>query len=143
VATRNGSAEWRGDLPNGSGQVTVGNGTHTGAYSAKSRFEEGDEGTNPEELLAAGLAACFSMAFSNVLAEAGHTPESVRTTARAEMRPVDGAPTITQMQLRTEAVVPGIDEGEFQRLADDAKANCPVSRALTGPEITIEATLQS
>ena len=141
MATRNGSAEWRGDLQGGSGRVTVGNSAHTGAYSAKSRFEEGEDGTNPEELLAAGLAACFSMALSNTLAEAGHTPESVNTTARAQLRPVDGAPTITQMQLRTEAVAPGLDDAEFQRLADDAKRNCPVSRALAGPEITLEATL--
>ena len=141
MATRNGSAEWNGDLQSGAGNITVGNGAHTGPYSYKSRFEEGEDGTNPEELLAAALAGCFSMALSLILANAGHPPDSIRTSARAQLRPVDGAPTIAQMQLKTQAVVPGIDEAEFQRLADDAKRNCPVSRALAGPEITLDATL--
>src|SRR4051794_4253900 len=94
MATRNGSAEWHGDLQGGSGQITVGNGVHTGPYSFKSRFEDG-EGTNPEELISAALAGCFSMALGNILAEAGHTAESISTSARAQLRPVDGVPTIT------------------------------------------------
>ena len=143
MATRNGSAEWQGDLENGTGQITVGNGAHTGPFSYKSRFEDGD-GTNPEELVAAALAGCFSMQLSLNLAKAGHPPDSIRTSARAQLRPVDGAPTITQLQLTTEGVVSGIDQETFAAHADDAKANCIISRALAGVgEIKVEATLAS
>jgi len=143
MATRNGSAEWHGDLQSGNGQVTVGNGVHSGPYTHKSRFEEG-EGTNPEELIAAAEAACFSMWLSNVLAEAGTPVESVSTTARAQLRPVDGVPTITQMILKTEGVVPGIDQARFEEAAKEAKEGCIISRALGGiPEFTLEATLKS
>ncbi len=144
MATRNGSAEWNGDLKSGSGSITVGNGAHTGPYSAKSRFEEGEEGTNPEELLSAALAGCFSMALSNILTEAGHPPESIRTSARAQLRPVDGAPTITQMVVTTEGVVPGIDQDTFVQHATTAKEQCPISRAIAGvDEIRLDATLAS
>ena len=143
MATRNGSAEWHGDLQGGNGQVTVGNGAHTGPYTYKSRFEDG-EGTNPEELLAAAEAACFSMALSLILTEAGSPPESIKTSARAQLRPVDGSPTITQMALKTEGVVPGIDQAQFEQHANTAKEQCVVSRALAGvQEFTLEATLQS
>ena len=143
MATRNGSAEWSGDLQNGTGTITVGNDAHTGPYSFKSRFEEG-EGTNPEELIAAAHAACFAMAFSNVLASNGHEPESVDTNARVVLKEVDGAPTIARIELTAEGSVPGIDDDEFQRLADEAKRDCPVSRALASvDEITLEATLRS
>jgi osmotically inducible protein OsmC len=113
-----------------------------GAYSFKSRFEEG-EGTNPEELIAAAHAACFAMAFAGTLAAQGHTPESVDARARVVLKEVDGAPTIARIELTAEGSVPGIDEDEFQRLAQDAKENCPVSRALASvPEIRLEATLR-
>jgi lipoyl-dependent peroxiredoxin len=141
MATRNGSAEWQGSLQEGSGTVTVGNGVHTGPYSFHSRFEDGD-GTNPEELLAAAEAACFSMALSLILGNAGHTPESIRTSARAQLRNVDGQPTITALAVETEASVPGIEEEAFQEAAEQAKAGCVVSRALAGvDEITLKATL--
>ena len=133
MATRNGSAEWHGDLRGGGGDVTVGDGVFEGQYSFASRFEEG-EGTNPEELIAAAHAACLSMALSADLAEAGHTPDSVRTQARVEFRPVDGAPTLTSIVLEVEGTVPGIDAVEFQRFAEGAKQNCPVSRALAAIE---------
>jgi lipoyl-dependent peroxiredoxin len=141
MATRNGTAEWRGDLRNGAGTVSVASGLFDGAYSFATRFEE-EPGTNPEELIAAAHAACFSMALSNILAEAGHTAESVQTTAKVHLRFVDGAPTIAQIDLVTEGRVPGIDQDQFADFAAQAKAGCPVSRALAGVgEITLEATL--
>ncbi|HWC08956.1 MAG: lipoyl-dependent peroxiredoxin [Solirubrobacterales bacterium] len=141
MATRNGSAVWKGNLKEGEGEVTVGDGVFSGAYSFSSRFEEG-EGTNPEELIAAAHAACFSMAFSNILAEAGHTADSVSTTAKVQLRPLDGKPTIASIELEVEGAVPGIDDAAFQEHAEAAKAGCPVSRALAGvPEITLNARL--
>jgi osmotically inducible protein OsmC len=141
MTARNGSAEWHGDVQSGSGKVTVGDGVFEGAYSYESRFAEG-EGTNPEQLIAAAHAACFTMALSNVLSDAGHPPESVRTNARVQLRNIDGAPTLARIDLETEGDVPGVDEQEFQRHAEDAKANCPVSRALAGvPEIVLSARL--
>jgi osmotically inducible protein OsmC len=141
MTARNGSAEWRGDLESGSGTVTVGDGIFEGPYSFQSRFAEGD-GTNPEQLIAASHAACFTMALSNILSGAGHAPESLHTDARVQLRNVDGAPTLARIDLDTEGRVPGIDEQQFQSYADDAKANCPVSRALAGiPEIVLTAKL--
>lgn len=141
MAGRNGSAEWRGDLQSGAGTVRVGDGVFEGSYSFKSRFEDGP-GTNPEQLIAAAHAACFTMALSNILASAGHTAESVNTTANVTLRFVDNAPTLTRVDLSTEGRVPGIDAGEFQKFAEDAKANCPISRALAGiPEIALTAKL--
>lgn len=135
-----GSAEWKGDLRTGSGTFTAGD-TIAGDYSFKSRFEDGP-GANPEQLIAAAHASCFSMALSNMLAEAGCPPDSVRTDATVTLRPVDGAPTITKIALVTVARVPGLDDAAFQEHAAAAKAGCPVSRALASvPEITLDATL--
>jgi lipoyl-dependent peroxiredoxin len=137
-----GSAEWTGDLRSGSGTFTAGD-TISGEYSFKSRFEDGP-GANPEQLIAAAHASCFSMALSNILAEAGTPPESVHTDATVTLRPVDGAPTITKVELVTVGRVPGIDDATFQQHAATAKAGCPVSRALASvPEITLDATLAS
>jgi osmotically inducible protein OsmC len=141
MTARNGSAVWRGDLESGSGTVTVGDGVFEGAYSFQSRFAEG-EGTNPEQLIAAAHAGCFTMALSSILSAAGRAPESVRTNARIQLRNVDGAPTLTRIDLDTEGRVAGVDEQQFQRYADEAKATCPVSRALAGiPEIVLTAKL--
>jgi osmotically inducible protein OsmC len=141
MATRSGSAIWKGDLQNGEGNLTVGDGVFEGAYTFKSRFEEG-EGTNPEELIAAAHAACFAMAFSNILAESGHTPDSIQANARVSLQEVDGAPTIARITLKVEGSVPGIDESTYQDLAEQAKKDCPVSRALASvPEIKLEAKL--
>ena len=143
MATRNGSATWQGDLEGGNGRVTVGNGVHEGPYTFKSRFEDG-EGTNPEELIAAAQAACFTMQLSAYLAEEGHTPEEVTTDVRAILRNVDGAPTIATLELRTRGRVPGADQETFQRLAERAKDECIISRALGGvKEFDLEATLES
>ena len=141
MATRNGSAEWRGDLKSGAGKLTVGDGVFEGAYSFSSRFEEG-QGTNPEELIAAAHAACFTMALSNILAEHGHSPESVRTVAKVHLRQKDGGPTIQRIDLETEGRVAGIDEDHFAKHAEEAKSGCVVSRALAGvEEMAVTATL--
>jgi lipoyl-dependent peroxiredoxin len=135
-----GTAEWKGDVPSGSGTFTAGD-TISGGYTFKSRFEDGP-GSNPEQLIAAAHASCFSMALSNILAQAGNTPESIKTEATVTLRFVDGAPTITKIALATTGRVPGIDQATFVKQAEAAKAGCPVSRALAGvPEITLEATL--
>lgn len=140
MATRDGSAEWRGALKDGSGTLSVGSGLFSGKFSFATRFED-EPGTNPEELIGAAHAACFSMALSNILAEAGHTPESVRTTAKVHLRMVEGDPTIARIDLVTEGQVPGIDGEQFAKFAADAKSGCPVSRALAGvSEITLETT---
>jgi osmotically inducible protein OsmC len=135
-----GNAEWQGDLRGGRGTFTAGD-SISGDYSYKSRFEDGP-GANPEQLIGAAHAACFSMALSNGLAEAGTPPTSVRTDAVVTLRFVDGAPTITKIELTTVGDVPGISDADFQQQARDAKAGCPVSRALAGvPEVTLEARL--
>jgi osmotically inducible protein OsmC len=141
MATRNGSAQWHGDVQSGDGTVTVGDSAWTGSYSFKSRFEEG-AGTNPEELLAAAHAGCFSMALSLSLSNDGHVPDDIRTTARTTLRQQDGRPTITKVELETEGEVPGIDQAAFEDYAEKAKEGCVVSRALAGVgEMTVTARL--
>jgi osmotically inducible protein OsmC len=135
-----GSAEWKGDVPTGSGTFTAGD-TISGEYSYKSRFEDGP-GANPEQLIAAAHASCFSMALSNILAQAGTPAESVHTDATVTLRIVDGAPTITKIALVTVGKVPGLEDSSFQEHAATAKAGCPVSKALAAvSEITLEASL--
>lgn len=135
-----GSAEWKGDLKGGSGEFVAGD-SITGQYSFKSRFEDGP-GANPEQLIAAAHASCFSMAFANMLAEAGTPADSIKTDAAVQLRIVDGAPTITSIKLTTVGQVPGVDEATFKSTAEEAKAGCPVSKALAGvEEITLDATL--
>jgi osmotically inducible protein OsmC len=141
MATRTGTAEWQGDLQSGGGTFSVASGLLEGKYSFKTRFED-EPGTNPEELIGAAHASCYSMALSNMLASDGHTPESVKTTAKVHLRMIDGNPTISQIDLITEGRVPGIDQAQFTEYAEKAKAGCPVSRALAGVgEITLDATL--
>jgi osmotically inducible protein OsmC len=141
MATRNGSAEWRGDLRSGEGTLEVGDGVFKGNYTFSSRFEEG-EGTNPEELIAAAHAACFTMALSNILAQHGHAPESVRTVAKVHLRQTDAGPTIQRIDLETEGRVADIDQAHFAEHAEEAKKGCPVSRALAGvDELILTAKL--
>src|SRR6201991_4395610 len=139
---RKASAVWKGDLKTGKGTISTESGALSDAsYGFKTRFENAP-GTNPEELIAAAHAGCFSMALSNILAGDGHVPESVRTTAKVHLRFVDDAPTIAQIDLVTEGRVPGIDQEQFAAYAEQAKAGCPVSRALGGVgEITLDAKL--
>ena len=135
-----GTAEWRGDVPTGTGTFTAGD-SISGGYTFKSRFEDGP-GSNPEQLIAAAHAACFSMALSSILAKAGTPPESIRTDAAVTLRLIEGAPTITKIELSTVGTVAGIDEATFTEHAMAAKAGCPVSKALAGvSEITLEAHL--
>ena len=136
------SAEWKGDIPTGTGSFTAGD-TISGGYTYKSRFEDGP-GSNPEQLIGAAHAACFSMALASLLAQAGSPADSIQTNATVTLRLVDGRPTITQVDLATVGRVPGIDDATFQEQAAAAKAGCPVSRALAGvPEITLHASLAS
>jgi osmotically inducible protein OsmC len=135
-----GHAEWTGDIPTGTGTFRAGE-SISGGYTYKSRFEDGP-GSNPEQLIAAAHAACFSMALTGILSGGGNTPESINTDATVTLRPVDGQPTITKIALVTVGRVPGIDQAAFAEAAATAKAGCPVSRALASvPEITLEATL--
>ncbi len=135
-----GSAEWKGGLKDGSGTFTAGD-TITAAYSYKTRFED-EPGANPEQLIAAAHSSCYTMALSAALEGAGHPVDSVKTDATVTLRIVDGAPTITKIALVTVGHVPGIDDAAFKEAAEEAKANCPVSKALAGVgEITLEASL--
>jgi osmotically inducible protein OsmC len=142
MPTRTSSARWSGDLKGGSGSLALGSGAFEGQYSFKSRFEEGT-GTNPEELVAAAHAACYSMALSNMLAGAGFTPDSVVTNATVNFGQTEGGFAITRIDLVTTGNVPGIDESEFLKHAEAAKAGCPISKALASVEITLDATLVS
>jgi lipoyl-dependent peroxiredoxin len=143
MATRNASAEWQGNLREGAGKMALGSGVWEGPFTFKSRFED-DQGTNPEELIGAAEAGCFTMAVANALSEAGHVPDSVQTQAKVHIRNVDGNPTIAQIDLVTRARVPGLDDATFQETAKAAKDACIISRALAGVgNITLDATLES
>jgi osmotically inducible protein OsmC len=141
MATRNASAVWKGTLKEGSGTMKLGSGAFEGAYSFASRFESGT-GTNPEELIGAAEAGCFSMALSSNLAKAGHPPKQIRTQAAVSLEMIGGGPKITSIQLDCEAEVPGIDDKSFQEQAELTKKNCPVSVALAGTEIKLNARLK-
>lgn len=141
MAIRTATAEWNGSLKEGNGHMRFGGGAFDGAYSFQSRFEEG-EGTNPEELIAAAHAGCFSMALSGELGRAGYEAKRVATTAKVSLVKGEAGFTINRIQLETEAEVPGIDQAEFEEKAEAAKKGCPVSRALGAvPEITVQARL--
>jgi osmotically inducible protein OsmC len=134
------SAEWKGNLPQGSGSLETETGSVKGSYTFLSRFEEG-AGTNPEELIAAAHAGCYSMAFANILAKAGHEAESVRTTARAFLEKSADGFGISRIELECRASVPGLDNQSFQEHAQAAKVGCPVSKALAATPIELTATL--
>jgi len=137
MTTRTSSAEWKGTLKDGAGTMKVGSGAYDGPYTYASRFESG-KGTNPEELIGAAHAGCFSMALSSALTKAGFTPTSIRTTATVHLN--EG--TINLIELNTEAVVPGLSDQVFQEKAADAKQNCPVSKVLAATEIKLTAKLK-
>lgn len=141
MAIRTAEAVWEGDLKDGKGTVRLGSGAFEGPYSFLSRFEEGS-GTNPEELIGAAHAGCFSMALSSALGRNGTPPNRVQTVARVRLEKVGEAFQITTIELDCEADVPGIDEAKFLEIARGAKENCPVSKALAGPEIKLEARLR-
>lgn len=135
---RKSSATWNKDLQSGSGEMSLGSGAYTGEFSFASRFESGD-GTNPEELIAAAHAGCFSMALSNALAEAGYSPERVSTEATVNLNP--DILEIDRIELKSEAAVPDIDENTFLDIANEAKEGCPVSKVLAGADITLDIKL--
>lgn len=141
MTTRSASAEWRGDLKDGAGELALGSGRLTSPYTFVSRFETGEGGTNPEELIGAAHAACYSMSVANLLAQAGTPATSVSTTATVHLERVDGKPTITRIDLDTIGVAPGVDEATFLATAEAAKVGCPVSRLLAAAEITLTARL--
>ena len=140
MPTRSSTAEWSGNLARGGGKMSLGSGAFEGTYSFASRFESG-EGTNPEELIAAAHAGCFSMALAAALSKDDHVPDLIQTTAEVTIDSVDGNPTITKSELSTEVKVDGLSDEELQDYADAAKSGCAVSRALGGVEISLEAKL--
>jgi osmotically inducible protein OsmC len=140
MPVRKANAVWEGDLPKGKGTMRFG--SFEGPYSFSSRFEEG-KGTNPEELIGAAFAGCFSMALSHELAQEGHTPDKVETTAEVHLDKVGEGFAISTIHLSTKGKVPGIQEQEFRKFAEGASRNCPVAKALAGIKISLEATLQT
>ena len=138
MLVRRASATWHGSIGEGHGHMEFGD--FEGSYSVASRFEDG-EGTNPEELLGAAHAGCFSMALSSNLSAEGHPPKSVETSAQVHIDKLEAGWTVTRVHLVTKAEVAGLEAEAFQEFAEDAKANCPISRALAGVEITLEASL--
>lgn len=140
MPTRKSEAVWKGSLKEGQGTMKFGSGAFEGSYSFASRFEEG-RGTNPEELIAAAHAGCFSMALAGGLASAGYDPKQIHTTANVTIEKSGDGFTITKSDLLTEVEAPGIDEATLQQQAESAKRGCPVSKALAGVEITMRAKL--
>ena len=138
--TRKASAQWNGDLKQGKGEMSLGSGAFKGSYSFGTRFE-GAPGTNPEELIGAAHAGCFSMALTAALGKGGFNPKSVRTNATVTLDKVGEGFAITKIDLDTEASVPGIDNAKFQEIAKGAKEGCPVSKALAGTQISLNAKL--
>jgi osmotically inducible protein OsmC len=137
MAIRSSSAEWKGTLKEGAGAMKLGSGAYEGPYTYASRFESGP-GTNPEELIGAAHAGCFSMFLAALLTNAGFTPTRIATTARVHL---GAGPTITLIELTTQAEVPGLSDADLQTHAEAAKKGCPVSKALAGPEIKLHAEL--
>lgn len=140
MPTRNADATWGGALRDGNGSFKVGSGAVEGAYSFSTRFEDGS-GTNPEELIAAAHASCYSMALANELGKAGHVPDSVATTAKVHLEKEGDGFSIPKIDLVTTATVSGLDDAEFQDIAAATSKACPVSKVLSGAEITLDATL--
>ncbi len=141
MPTRTAKAEWNGDLKAGKGSMEFGSGAYKGSFSFQSRMEEAP-GTNPEELIAAAHAGCFTMALSGDLGRAGFTADSINTTAKVEFSNTSGKWTIDKIHLETTAKVPGLDDAKFQEIAAGTKDNCPVSRALASvKEISVSAKL--
>lgn len=142
MADRHAEAVWKGNLKNGHGKLSAESRALRGGYSFSSRFQDGD-GTNPEELVAAAHAGCFSMALSHGLTEAGHAPEQINTTATVHLESKDGGFHIPRIELKSRARVPGINAEDFQRHAQTTKEECPISKLVQGAEIVLDAKLES
>ena len=140
--TRSAGANWQGTVPDGGGRIALGSGAFEGPFTFKARVEDVERATNPEELIGAAEAGCFTMSLASLLSDAGHPPADLQTTAKVRLEQGDGGGfSITQIALETVGDVPGVDADTFARLAQEAKATCPVSRALAGTEVTLEARL--
>ena len=139
--TRRSQASWQGTVPDGGGRIALGSGAFEGPFSLRARIESVDRATNPEELIAAAEAGCFTMSLANLLSEAGHPPQDLRTTASVRLEQQDGRFGVTLIELRTVGEVEGITAEQFVDLAAEAKSSCPISRLLAGAEITVDATL--
>jgi lipoyl-dependent peroxiredoxin len=138
---RSAQASWSGTVPDGGGRLALGSGAFEGPFTLRARVEDGQPGANPEELIGLGHAACFTMSLADLLSTAGHPPEDLSTSARVQLEQTDTGWSITRIELSTVCAVEGVDAATFERLAEQAKATCPVSRALAGTEITLTAEL--
>ena len=140
--TRSAAASWQGTVPEGGGRIELGSGAFEGPFTLKARVEDVERATNPEELIAAAEAGCFTMSLANSLTEAGHPPRDLHTTAKVRLEQLEGGFTITRIELSTVGDVPGLDADTFTAIAEQAEASCPVSRALSGTEIRLDAKLE-
>ncbi len=140
--SRSAQASWQGTVPDGGGRIALGSGAFDGAFTLRNRVEDVVRGTNPEELIAAAEAGCFTMSLADLLSDAGSPPEGLQTTVRVRLEQKEEGFRITRISVKTIGTVPGFDPERFVALAEQAKATCPVSLALAGTEITLEATLQ-
>ena len=140
--TRNARASWQGTVSDGGGRIGLGSGAFEGPFTLRARVEEVERATNPEELIGAAEAGCFTMSLANALSEAGHPPADLSTTASVHLEQQESGFAITRVELRTVGIVPGIDEAKFVETAEQAKATCPVSRALAGTMVVLEARLE-
>ena len=139
--TRRSRASWQGTVPDGGGRLELGSGAFEGPFSLRARIEDVERATNPEELVAAAEAGCYTMSLASTLSEAGHPPEDLQTTASVRLEQQEGGFAITQIRLQTVGRVDGITQQQFAEFADKAERSCPVSRALAGTEISVDATL--
>lgn len=141
--SRTAQASWQGTVPEGGGRISLGSGAYEGDFTLRARVEDVDHGTNPEELIAAAEAGCFTMSLANLLSEAGTPPRDLRTTARVRLEQKDEGFRITRIAIKTVGDVPGVADDRFKSLAQRAKESCPVSLALAGTEISLEASIES
>jgi osmotically inducible protein OsmC len=140
---RRAQASWQGAYPDGGGRIALGSGAYEGPFTLKARIDDVERSTNPEELIGAAQAGCFTMSLANTLSEHGHPPEDLQTTAKVKLEEADGRISITLIELTVNGVVPGIDQETFAALAREAKASCTVARALAGTTVTVIPTLQT
>jgi len=140
--SRHAEASWQGTVPEGGGRLALGSGAYEGAFTLRNRIEDVERGTNPEELIAAAEAGCFTMSLADLLSEAGTPPADLQTTVRVRLEQKDEGFRITRISVSTVGDVPGVDAEQFAALAQRAKATCPISLALAGTEITLEASLE-
>jgi osmotically inducible protein OsmC len=140
---RSAQASWSGTVPDGGGRLALGSGAFEGPFTLRARVEDGQSAANPEELIGLGHAGCFTMSLADLLATEGHPPQDLETKAQVHLEQTDTGWAITLIELHTSGQVDGVDAATFERLAEQAKATCPVSRALAGTEITLVAELVS